>query len=199
MLRRFFVVGPAGLAVGKLFPAKGEPREKGEDKDDEPRPPVRGNKDEPVPQPVEVYKRNNDDLLIANTTVESALFSYAVPASWLIGDHGVRATINITYKNQSGSSTVNYTFRIKYGATTLLTVVLQPSSSATEWHAAVSAELMANNSDAAQELFVDLFGRKYGTSAEDATTELDLVFTIEMASAHANSWVLHRRSIVELV
>lgn len=90
MLRRFFFVGPAGLFVGKLFPAKGEEREKGEDKDDEPVTPRPEKGVTSVPQPVEVYHRDNNDVLLSDAVGRQNLFTIPVPANFIIGDHFLR-------------------------------------------------------------------------------------------------------------
>lgn len=200
MLRRFFVVGPGGLAIGKVFPARGEPREdKGADKDDEPKPPKRQDKDEPVPQPVEVYQRNNDDLVISNTTAETTAFSYAVPAGWLIGDHGVRVRVNNSELNNT-AATHYRRWRIYLGATMLYDSGGFPagghSNSATPRERVWDFEVMAKNSDSIQEVFGLT---TYATAAEDGNTELLLAMTVEMDTADPNFTTTHRRSIVELI
>lgn len=224
--RRFFMMGPAPLVIAKLFP-KREP----EDKDDEPRPPgpedkmsdapefrPRGSNEE-VPDVVDILRRDNTDLLIANTTAETALFTFPVPAYMLDGDRGLRVTIKGARKNTTGGA-VDTIFRIKYGATTLWQHNQSVGDDAATCPFLLEFEICAKNSDAIQEMDgrLSIFNVNsptigegsaitglavdcvlHGESAEDATTALDLVFSVEMDVANANAWWLHRKSLVELL
>lgn len=166
--------------------------------------------------------RDNTDVLIDNTIVETALFTYPVAAYTLDGDRGLRVSIDGAQKNDSASD-VTVIYRWKLGATTLW----QHTQISTSFVAGpdiapfqITAEILAKNSDAVQELFgritlgqiaspttgegsltaaVAADAVIYGTATEDGTTDLDLAFTVEMDVADADAWFLHRRSIVELL
>lgn len=213
MLRRLFLLSPLPLVpVPALFKGEKEPREPrcGTCK--------RGKNEMPFPSP-QTALLNNDDLLIANTTTETALFSYTIPAGHLDGTHGVRVRIDGALKNDSGGD-VYYILRLKLGATTMYQYRMgMGDAGASASPFVLSFEVMAKNSDAIQEAFLELKGAGfaapttgegqltttaingagYGEATEDGTPDLDLVFSVEMDTAHADAWMLHRRSIVELL
>lgn len=162
--------------------------------------------------------RDNTDVTVADTTSETALFTYTIPAYTLDGDRGLRVTLDAAKRNYSGS-TVAWTLRFYLGTT----VVWQDgdtgeSSADTVKPLKFIFDVMAKNSDSAQEVFGTVWVGHgslpdvgeggiaggahfnfYGESAEDGTTDLDFKVTIEMTVADAETWWMHRRSIVELL
>lgn len=163
--------------------------------------------------------RDPVDVTISNTTAERAILTYPVPAAWMIGNHGLRAKIRGVRVNVSGGN-VFYTFRIKYGATTLWADLESFVSTSAECPFEIDFELYAKESAAAQELDgrISIHGGGtptvgqgamgvamnvdtiiHGESAEDATTPLDLVVTVEMDTAHPAAIVHHRKSSIDLL
>jgi hypothetical protein len=214
MLRRFFMAGPAGLFVGKLFPEKGDKDDKGEPAggprcrcerehtlSDKPEFTPKGSNE--GPDVVQVLLRDNTDLLVDNTTVETALFTFPVPAYTLDGDRGLRIKVNFAVLNNTGVARI-FTYKVYYGTTVLYTGTQSHPTNASEYVRSWEVDFLAKNSDAEQEIFGGAnlngtFQELYGTSTEDATTDLDFVITVTMPTADANEWFMHRRSIVELL
>ena len=170
------------------------------------------------PSPV-TSVRDNTDVVISNTTSETALFTYTIPAGTLDGDHGVRVTIRGERVNVSGG-TVIYTIRIKLGSTTIWEDSEGFINSSAQAPLLIEIELYAKNSDAIQEMdgrvsisqsvspSTGLGGITsggavdaiiHGESTEDGTTDLDLVVTVEMDTADPAAIVTHRKSLVELL
>lgn len=149
-----------------------------------------------------VVARGNSDLQVINTTTETEILEYTVPANFLSGDHGFRVTLDFFTLNNSGGS-LNYQLRIKLGATTMWdsgTLGATDPGAATENNYRLQFEVMAKNSDAIQELF----GRDpnsssaiYGEATEDGTTDLVLAVTVDLATADAAFECTRRRFIVE--
>lgn len=160
--------------------------------------PLTGGLDHVGPSPLTLM-RDNTDLVIADTTDETALFTYTIPGLTLNGDRGYRVTVNAEKSNFSGGD-VTPTIRVKLGATTMITIVgAQSDGYATDIE--FRLELLAKNSDAAQEAFLVPSGLvntvHYGSAAEDATEALDLQITVEMDVADPDASWTHRRSMVE--
>ena len=175
---------------------------------------------EAVPDVVDVLLRDNTDLLIDNTIAETALFTFPVPAYMLDGDRGLRVTIRGDRKNSSGS-TVNTIFRIKLGATTLWQHNQSTGTDSATSPFLLEFEILAKNSDAIQEMdgrlsiaantsglgpttglgsmsaSLEADAIIFGESTEDGRTALDLVFSVDMDTASANAWWMHRKSLVE--
>ena len=159
--------------------------------------PIRGGVNYLGPSPVTLV-RENTDLEIANTTTETAVLEYTIPANTLTGDRGLRVTMSSLKTNTSGSD-ANFTKRVKLGATTLYTTgaVLLETGNTEERRTLF--DLCAKDSDAEQELFYFETAAIYGSATEDATTELVLQVTVQMSAAHANLKFLCLRYLIEYI
>lgn len=166
-------------------------------------------KEEPVgPETVSVLVRDNEDLLIENTTAETAIFSVTIPANHLDGNHGVRVTINAArISSHPTAPDRSATFRIKLGGTTMATMTDTLGFSVSALENKFEFDVFAKGSANAQECFGFAGGfavapsarYSYGSAAEDGTTDLLLQLTVQLGYAGADLGMLHRRSIVELL
>lgn len=181
--------------------------------------PLPGGLDHLGPSPATLV-RENTDLLVENTTVETDLLAYTIPANMLEGDRGIRVTMWGALLQNSGAN-VNFRFRVKLGATTMWSYLL----SYVDPGAAVPApckfeiELYAKDSNAAQEFdgvnhvasltpapttgeghFTNgATGVMHGESAEDGTIALVFAITLEMGTAHVDAQFERRKYLIELI
>lgn len=166
-------------------------------------PDARGMVDPMGPSPI-MLVRENSDLQVVDTTTETAILEYTVPAYTLDGDRGLRVTLDGFRINDSGSN-ANTVVRIKLGGTTLWdsgNLLILDLGAATELPFKLQFDLMAKNADDAQEIFIgplNLFSGAvfYGESTEDATGDLVLQVTVQWDTAHANLDCTRRRYLIE--
>lgn len=163
--------------------------------------------------------RSSTDVTVQNTTAETDLLAVTVNAFVLQGDRGLRVTIWGVRINSSGG-TVAYRFRVYYGATVLWEHVASFFTTSASCPFQAQFELRAKDADDAQEmdgrisihsggspdagegsiaLGMDVDSIIHGESVEDANTELDFRFTVEMDVADAAALIQARRSLVELI
>lgn len=145
--------------------------------------------------------RDNTDVTVADTTSETALFTYTIPAYTLDGDRGLRVKINAHRENNSGGD-VGYNLLVTLGSTVLWELApggFSTMVNASENEFVIEFDLVAKNSDSLQELFLTFIASVYSTASEDGTTDLDLTVTVEMDTADPAAVFTHRRSIVELL
>lgn len=182
--------------------------------------PIRGIllEEEVGPSPVTVV-RENTDLEVSNTTTETEILNYTIPANYMAGDRGLRVTMYGRVTNNSGA-TRTLSIRTKLGATEMWeSEAMTLSTDADHRPFMWSFEVSAKDSDAAQELYgfwamsaqvapptgegaVNAFGVAspvYGSSTEDATTDLALVVTAQFDGAHADCKLLRRKYLIELI
>ncbi len=166
------------------------------------------------PSPNTVY-RSSSDAIVVDTTAETDIFIYTVPAFTLDGDHGIRVTLDGVIQNASGGS-VQYVFRVYLGATVLWSDAAS-FGTGTVAPANLSLAVHAKDSDAIQELFgtIALAGTGtpaagegdfntlgfsapiYGDATEDATGPLDFRVTVDMDTADPDASFTLRRALVE--
>ena len=159
---------------------------------------------------------------IVNTATETELYNYTIPAGLLSTNKGVRVTIDGDYLNNSGSSET-FTVRVKFGSTTMYADATgNLGSGATRYPTKMVLELF--NLDATNDQHVGMAllvgtngspttgvgvltnglvgsagGVVSGVAAEDTTGALDLVVTIQHATAAATiSFRAHIR-LIELL
>ncbi len=140
---------------------------------------------------------------VVNTTTETALMTYTVPAN-LLGSSGIVLKVLVvgTITNNSGGA-IAVTFRFKYGSTTIVTDAFGPSDG-DDYPVRWELELFGLGATNSQQ---GVYWRQhssndkgdYGAAAEDSTGDLDLVLTAQWASANAAASVKADFSIVELI
>lgn len=78
-----------------------------------------------------VIDRVVSPVTVTNTVTETALYSFNVTAALLAATKGLRLALKGTITDTTTGATATVTFRLKYGATTLATVVMATSVSET--------------------------------------------------------------------
>jgi hypothetical protein len=157
---------------------------------------------------------------VTNTTTETAVYSFSVPANTLGTDKKLRLALIGDYLNDSGGS-ADITFRVKLGATTVLsgtngnTVATSPTRHPVRLDAGISALNATNAQVAAGLLFFgtnggvtgalgapNAFGDSMGVHAgvaEDSTAALTLSVTVQHTVANASITFRCHAVHVELV
>lgn len=146
---------------------------------------------------VGLLDRNNTDVTVENTTTETSIYSFSIPANKLGATGGVRLTINGTAANNN--LTNQLTVRIKLGATTVVTIgpTNNNSTAGTQFPATISMDLF-NTATGAQRAMAWLrwlidpsspvqHAGFYGTAAEDTTAARTLDVTVQWATASVNN------------
>jgi len=157
-----------------------------------------------------VLDRDVTETEVVNTTTETTVYSFSVPANTLSTNRGLRLTLLGDHLNNSGSTTTPIV-KVKYGATTIAT--LTPASTfainAGRAHVVLSAILQAKNSASAQVAYsvlhcddgggqtmdgsdsTSIYNAEnvlsmHNAVAEDSTGALTLSVTYQHGDAHAN-------------
>jgi len=135
------------------------------------------------------------------STVETALLTQSIPANTLSTNKGVKVTI--FFDGFTMTSNGNFTFRFKYGSTTLVTVVIGSATitsgtgilefillakGATNSQAG-SARLLATPDGTATGSVITSFSGS-GTSAEDSTGALNLIITTQSQNTGTLSGII---------
>jgi hypothetical protein len=151
-----------------------------------------------------VEDRSSSTTTVSNTTTETSVYSYSIPASTLGSTGALRVTLFGTYANTSGSNRT-VTVKVKLGSTTLYDDVTgNPSSNANTRAVQFNLILLNANSTNAQKLAGNLmFGNAgattngtgelgstatrnvpiYGTASEDTTSAKTLDITVTHSAA----------------
>lgn len=151
-------------------------------------------------------KQSNAEVDVVNTTTETTLLSYTVPADLLGGtSRRLRVEMHGDQLNNSGSSDT-WTLRIKYGATTMYADATTWATNAVRmsWNCNIAfGNATSTNNQYVSALFVtstrggattgngelDGSGLSYqvlsGSAAEDSTAEKVLVVTLQHSVANA--------------
>ena len=160
----------------------------------------------------------SDTDLFGAVTTEETLATYLVPANALSTNRAVRLTIKVsdlTILSGAGS----FTLRLKYGSTTLSTVVFPVPASNATMKGTIEATLIAKASASIQRSFLDVNlstdeltaiaigsgAAKYvratstGSATEDSTGALNLVLTGQFSGASAGHNFVPYITIVELI
>lgn len=110
--------------------------------------------------------------------------------------------VNLFLSNTFGAGVVTCTLRVYLGAVELWSASpFVEFGGGSEVEMSLPFELMAKNGSQSQEFFSGTeFNAFYnGAATEDGTQPLLLRMTAQLSSAPAGAYVLHRRSIVELL
>jgi len=138
---------------------------------------------------------SNTDVSLSNTN-ETTLYSFSLPANTLGTDKGIRIRVPLSVLEVTATKT--QTIRLKYGSTTLATVVMDEAID-TGWGGFIEAELFANAATDAQFGFVTVGGgagggtesakmmSDDGTATEDSTGALTVAITAQRNQDDANN------------
>lgn len=166
----------------------------------------------------EILNRDVTQNEVVDTTTETTVYSFSVPADSLSTNRMLRMTLLGDYLNNSGTIRT-VTFRVKYGATTMLTFDGAGgtlAASASRRSVRLMVELSAKNSNSAQIAHGNLHvGATVGDGAdgaksydhvavhngvaEDSTGALTFAVTVEHSFAHASASIKVEAVQLELI
>jgi hypothetical protein len=141
--------------------------------------------------------RNASNVTVSNSTTETTIYSYNVPAGLLGTTRGLRVRIRGTYTNNSGSNKT-IRLRLKLGATTVLdktSAAVATSATAANFFSTfiISNAGATNSQEAAMQFLADRAGAivgpiiMTGTAAVDTTSAQTLTITITHSAASAST------------
>lgn len=166
-----------------------------------------------------ILTRDASEVNVVNSTAETELFSYELPAGVLGSDRAIRLAVAGIFHNQSGGLVV-YTLRIKLGATTLWEdpgFTVNSSVNIGVWRIDLEIDQIAVNSQVTQGIVrmgarnvatsgygalngnVDVDTAIFGEAAEDESTNLTITVTIQMDTASASSDMIKKFAALELL
>ena len=162
-----------------------------------------------------VLDRDVTAATVANTVVETTLYTFTVPANILGTTRSLRLSLIGEFLSNF-SSTDTYIVRVKYGATTIFSRTSNaPIQNATPFQFNMDVLMSNANATGAQVAYakhVDVGGAGVGGTiwtqgdtsvnssiAEDSTTALALVVTIELSAANAALTFTLRGALLELL
>lgn len=158
---------------------------------------------------IERLDQNTDTVTVANTTTETEIYGYEVPAGLLQTKGAIRTEIGAKYLQNSGLSPT-LRIRVKYGATTMHDstsntvssnsapyamgiVIVLGNAGATNSQNMIGYSLISRGSPVAgygQAITAGIAGGTMGgTASEDSTAKKRLSITVEHSTAHANTRV----------
>ena len=132
---------------------------------------------------------------IASSVTETSVFSYTVPGGTLSTNRLLELRLALRYYNTADGAAL--TIRVKYGATTILTLSDTNPTVTVPKYGFLEVMLWGDGATNAQEalgvfylspngLPPEIFGSDEGTSAEDSTADKTLDVTIQLGSNNAN-------------
>lgn len=138
---------------------------------------------------------------VNNTVVETTLFSFTLLGGSLSTNRLLQMRSMIAVESNAGTT---YTFRLKYGATTILTIAL-PVVIANSYYPLfmdLKGDAATNAQEAHGSIIHDQSGSTFrgisarGTAAEDSTANKTLALTVQLGSAGAGITCRHEASSV---
>lgn len=157
------------------------------------------------------------DVNITNDTTETNIFSISVPGGVLSTNKAIRGYVHIT-NARFNDTNATLTLRLKYGATTLITMVIDPSAGTGGSHKGeIHFMLFANASATAQSAYMrarlktetldpvntaagdNMEASAVGTATENSAGALNLVLSAQWATAALDNDFQRRGYVVEKV
>jgi hypothetical protein len=145
--------------------------------------------------------------------VETTFYTIPIPANTLGDNDAIRFSVLFSQIRIENADTESLTFRVKYGGTTLCTLVCNNDVTIANPYAdaILTGYIVADNATGAQKAIVNInigglegsfdtpsiIATSYGTATEDSTTPLDLVITVEQdngGSAEAEAILVEKIS-----
>lgn len=164
-----------------------------------------------------VLARTLTDVSVANTVTETDLVSLTIPAAAVAAGDLVRLTVSGDALNNTGLG-VDYTYRFKLGATTVLATAAVSVAAATNrrtWRLVVDIVFPTTASERVSAAFQGSGSQTdtwksgattfpsgatgYGTASESAVTALTAKLTVQMGTAAANADSVAHHAVLELV
>ena len=140
------------------------------------------------------------DVTITNTTIETSIYSFSIPANELGTENRIRLVVLGQVNKGAGAG--SFTLRFKYGATTLTSQSITVVSNATNEPYFIEGFLVGDDATNAQlggtrttrdATGVDII---FGTAAEDSTGALTLDLTVQLNAAAVGFTFLMKHAIL---
>lgn len=135
---------------------------------------------------------------IANTVTETTVSTFSLPANILGTNNMVIGTIYLSDLDIRGAAGATLTLRLKYGATTLVSLLFAPAGTATNGQAKIEVYLAAVGATNSQKGTMSLYRNPTaasgawdgaiitpGTAAEDSTAAKNLIVTAQWSEANS--------------
>lgn len=160
--------------------------------------------------PRQVLDEEHAATTVVDSSAETTLATLTLPAGTVAAGDVLRLVFIVDTLNSSGSS-VNHTWRLKLGATTLFASgAISHASTATRRQVRLMADLVIA-STAAQIAFSEVVGYlsgglvgsypqgAYTAATEDTTVAKNFLVTVQMGTAHLNAEVVLRAASLQLM
>lgn len=143
---------------------------------------------------------------LTTTVTETTLYTVSIPGGTLSTNNGLRFRISITDLDM-GNNPTNLTIRMKYGGTTMATVVsANVTSGATNLQGHIEGYILAAGTTSSQEGQCSLHfneGNGYyaahsGTAAIDSTSSQNLVITAQFSTATSSGMTVGNISVEQI-
>jgi hypothetical protein len=128
---------------------------------------------------------------LSSTSAEETLFTYSLAGGVLSTANGIRVS-GLFETNQTSGGAMTYTFRLKYGSTTIATTTII-TANASQGTYSYEAYILANAATNAQRAYAKIVGLdsggnnrqniSKGTATEDSTGALNVVLTVQASAA----------------
>lgn len=158
------------------------------------------------------YSKNIDTdsaaVTVSNTTAETSIYSYSLPANTLGTEGILRIVVSGTYLNNSGANRTQ-TVRFKYGGTTMINVTSgNIATSATTGTFTYTFYLMAHGATNVQQAWftgthesgtgVKVILDDGGTAAVDSTSSQTIDVTVDSSAATATQTLIRRLATINM-
>jgi hypothetical protein len=153
------------------------------------------------PSGVTILSKVTADVTVTNTATETAVYTYSLPANSLGTNNRLRLVIQGEHRCQSTcdfASGDGYSFRLKYGATTLFAALVQPNKTAL---VPFQADFLLSGDGAtnSQAGLLTGAGEGQGTAAVDSTAAQTLQVTVQWTSGGTSKIIRLKHAVLELL
>ncbi len=159
---------------------------------------------------LQILDRVTADTTVVNTTTETIIYTFSVPANIMSDDRKLRLQLLTEVTDNTGGGAQVLTVRLKFGATTLSTKTIGTSTGSTDVGYPIEGLVVNDGATNAQEAqlkvqrdstsasnLVTSIGR--GSSSEDTTANVTLVVTIEWDIADPDLSITMNYASLELI
>ncbi len=157
---------------------------------------------DPSPVGVNLLDISVAEVTVSNTTTETSIYSFSIPANTLGVDNALDLFLEGTIQNTSGGGG-NIRVRVKYGGTTIFDDNPSVSNGTNELYV-INARIFADGAENAQKgaLYASRgadtnMGDDRGTAAVDSTTIQTLEVTVEWSAANPAAIFVHREAVLK--
>lgn len=154
-----------------------------------------------------VYDKTNTDTTVGNTATETTVYNKTIDANDMLTNGGARLFMHFEAEQSSGANK-DLSVRVKFGATTLVTLTVTIATDASSFDFQLEVMLFNTATNAqrcAAKLSLDrddvsLSERSaYGTAAEDTTASKALVVTAQWSAADPATTLTRKMAVLEIM